>query len=37
MRVLLDTTVLIDYLRGKPAVERVNALLAGGDTVCTSR
>ena len=36
MRVLLDTTVLIDYLRGKPAVERVNALLAGGDTVCTS-
>lgn len=36
MRVLLDTTVLIDYLRGKPAVERVNALLARGDTLYTS-
>src|SRR5215471_20864671 len=24
--VLLDTTVLIDYLRGRPAVERVGAL-----------
>ncbi len=36
MHVLLDTTVLIDYLRGKPAVERVNALLARGDTPCTS-
>ena len=36
MLVLLDTTVLIDYLRGKPAVERVNALLARGDTLCTS-
>ena len=36
MLVLLDTTVLIDYLRGKPAVERVNALLARGDTPCTS-
>lgn len=36
MRVLLDTTVLIDYLRGRPAVERVNALLARGDTPCTS-
>lgn len=36
MLVLLDTTVLIDYLRGKPAVERVNGLLARGDTLCTS-
>ena len=36
MLVLLDTTVLIDYLRGKPAVERVDALLGRGDTPCTS-
>ena len=36
MRVLLDTTVLIDYLRGRPAVQRVSALLARGDTPCTS-
>lgn len=36
MQVLLDTTVLIDYLRARPAVDRVNALLARGDTPCTS-
>ncbi len=36
MLALLDTTVLIDYLRGKPAVERVAAMLARGDTLCTS-
>ena len=36
MLVLLDTTVLIDYLRGRPAVERVVSLLAHGDTLCTS-
>ena len=36
MLVLLNTTVLIDCLRGKPAVERVNALLARGDTLCTT-
>ena len=36
MLVLLDTTVLIDYLRGQPAVDRVNALLARGDTPWTS-
>ena len=36
MHVLLDTTVLIDYLRGRPAVDRVNTLLARGDTLCTS-
>ncbi len=34
--VLLDTTVLIDYLRGRPAVERVDALFDHGDTPCTS-
>jgi predicted nucleic acid-binding protein len=31
-RVLLDTTVLVDLLRGRPAVERVRALRANGDT-----
>lgn len=36
MRVLLDTTVLIDYLRGRPAVGRVNALLDRGDALCTT-
>ena len=36
MLVLLDTTVLIDYLLGRPAVERVTSLLAHGDTPCTS-
>ena len=36
MQVLLDTTVLIDYLRGRPAVGRVDALLARGDMLCTS-
>ena len=36
MLVLLDTTVLIDFLRGRPAVERVDALLDRGDTPCTS-
>ena len=36
MHVLLDTTVLIDYLRGRPAVGRVNSLLARGDTLYTS-
>ncbi len=36
MLVLLDTTVLIDYPRGQSAVDRVNAVLARGDTPCTS-
>ena len=36
MLVLLNTTVLIDYLGGKPAIERVNGLLARGDTLGTS-
>lgn len=36
MWVLLDTTVLIDFLRGRRAVERVEALHAAGDVTCTS-
>lgn len=36
MFVLLDTTVLIDYLRGRPAVERVRGLRARGDRPCTT-
>ena len=36
MLVLLDTTVLIDYLRGRPAVGRVDALVARGDAPCTT-
>jgi predicted nucleic acid-binding protein len=31
MRLLLDTTVLIDVLRGRAAAERVRALRAGGE------
>ena len=34
--VLLDTTVLIDYLRGRPVIDRVNALVDRGDVLCTS-
>jgi predicted nucleic acid-binding protein len=30
-RVLLDTTVLIDALRGRPAAERLRGLRSGGD------
>ncbi len=33
---LLDTTVLIDYLRGRPVVERVGSLVERGDVLCTS-
>lgn len=33
---LLDTTVLIDYLRGRPVVERVGTLVERGDQLCTS-
>jgi predicted nucleic acid-binding protein len=33
--ILLDTTVLIDALRGRGAVDRIRALRANGDTVCT--
>jgi predicted nucleic acid-binding protein len=36
MLVLLDTTVLIDYLRGRPVVARVAALRQRGDHPCTS-
>jgi predicted nucleic acid-binding protein len=35
-RILLDTTVLIDALRGRRAVERIRGLLDAGDTVYTS-
>jgi len=34
--VALDSTVLIDYLRGRPAVDRVRALRAKGDVACTT-
>lgn len=33
---LLDSTVLIDYLRGRPAVQRVRALREAGDVPCTT-
>jgi predicted nucleic acid-binding protein len=33
---LLDSTVLIDYLRGRPAVERVAALRETGDVPATT-
>lgn len=36
MLVLLDTTVLIDYLRGRPAARRVDALGASRDVACTT-
>ena len=36
MLVLLDSTVLIDYLRGRPAVARVERLETLGDVVCTT-
>jgi predicted nucleic acid-binding protein len=34
--VLLDTTVLIDVLRGKPAAQRVLSLRSQGDLPCTT-
>ena len=34
--VLLDSTVLIDYLRGRPASERLDALMDGGDVPATT-
>lgn len=34
--VLLDSTVLIDYLRGRPTVRRLIGLRGRGDTPCTS-
>ena len=36
MLVLLDSTVLIDYLRGRLAVARVERLETLGDVVCTT-
>ena len=33
---VLDSTVLIDYLRGRPAVGRVSALLEAGDILATT-
>jgi predicted nucleic acid-binding protein len=33
---LLDTTVLIDYLRGAPAADRIDEMLARGDLACTT-
>lgn len=33
---MLDSTVLIDYLRGRPAVERVRALRQTGDVPATT-
>lgn len=36
MLALLDSTVLIDYLRGRPVVARVQSLWEKGDVPCTS-
>ena len=36
MLVLLDSTVLIDYLRGRPAVDRIRHMVAARDTLTTS-
>lgn len=36
MLFLLDTTVLIDYLRDAPAASKVERLLDRGDIVCTT-
>lgn len=36
MVALLDSTVLIDYLRGRPAVDRVRALWERGEAPCTT-
>jgi predicted nucleic acid-binding protein len=33
---VLDSTVLIDYLRGRPAVDRVAALRSAGDVAATT-
>ncbi len=36
MRVLLDSTVLIDYLRNRPVADRVDALAVSSDRPCTT-
>jgi len=33
---VLDSTVLIDYLRGRPATDRLDAHLRGGDSAATT-
>lgn len=34
--ILLDSTVLIDYLRGRPAADRIDALLDAGERLATT-
>ena len=34
--VVLDTTILIDVLRGRPAADRVRSLVSTGDTLLTT-
>lgn len=36
MQILLDTTVLIDYLRGSPAADQLDRRLDRGDIACTT-
>jgi predicted nucleic acid-binding protein len=36
VRVLLDSTVLIDYLRNRPVADRVEALARSADRACTT-
>ena len=36
MLVLLDSTVLIDALRGRPAADRLRSLQSSGDVPCTT-
>ncbi len=36
MTLLLDTTVLIDFLRGRPAADRVEALAMAGEALVTT-
>jgi predicted nucleic acid-binding protein len=36
LNVLLDTTVLIDCLRGRPVIERIKALRESGDVPCAT-
>ena len=33
---ILDSTVLIDHLRGRPAVQRIAALHAAGESIATT-
>lgn len=36
MRILVDSTVLIDYLRGREVVSRVDEVRRAGDVLCTT-